>query len=135
VNRKIVRMYCTLAISSAVLCGVAGSSASAAVATTAPGQVYIVKTTLTNTAIVIPPDKFSKGLKYPRYPRGAAIQYKVTNKGTRPYSFEIWAGKTGVIAPGHTDTVLVNWNYRGNYTYETLYRGKPAGPHGHVTIF
>ena len=91
--------------------------------------------TLTNTAIVIPPDKFSKGLKYPRYPRGAAIQYKVINKGTRPYSEEIWDGKTTVIRPGHSDTILVNWNYRGVYLYKTLFNGKPAGPHGTVTIF
>jgi len=135
VIRKIVRICLMSAIAPAVLVGAIAQSAGAAQRTTAPGQVYIVKTTLTNTAIIIPKDKFDIGLKYPRYPRGAAIQYKVTNKGTRPYTFEIWAGKTGVIAPGHTDTVLVNWNYRGDFTYKTLYRGKPAGPHGYVTIF
>jgi hypothetical protein len=31
--------------------------------------------------------------------------------------------------------VLVNWNYRGMFNYETLYHGKPSGPHGFVTIF
>jgi hypothetical protein len=134
-NRKLVRSWFVLALSSAVLAAVAAQTALAASKTTTPGQVYIVKVTLTNTAIIIPKDKFDKGLKYPRYPRGAAIQYKVTNKGTRPYSVEIWAGKTQVIPPGHVDTILVNWNYRGVYHYESLYKGKPAGPHGTVTIF
>ena len=132
--RRTFRGLALVASSAALVAGLA-QVASAASKTTAPGQVYIVKTTLTNTAIIIPKDKFSVGLKYPRYPRGAAIQYKVTNKGTRPYSFEIWAGKTRVIPPGHTDTLLVNWNYRGTFTYKTLYNGKPAGPHGTVTIF
>jgi hypothetical protein len=133
-NQKLVRSCLVLAVASAVL-AVAAETAGAATKTTTPGQVYVVTMTLTNTAIVIPPDRFSKGLKYPRYPRGAAIQYKVINKGTRPYSEEIWAGKTTVIRPGHSDTILVNWNYRGVYPYKTLYKGKPAGPHGMVTIF
>ncbi len=134
-TQKNVRASLALAAAAAVLLGGVAQTASASSSTAAPGQVYIVKTTLTNTAIIIPPDKFDVGLKYPRYPRGAAIQYKVTNKGTRPYSVQIWAGTTRVISPGHTDTILLNWNYRGNYVYRTLYRGKPAGPHGYVTIF
>ena len=133
-NQKVVRT-CLVFIGSAALAASVVQSAVAASKTTTPGQVYIVKTTLTNTAIIIPKDKFSKGFKYPRYPRGAEIQYKVTNKGTRSYTFKVWDGKTGVIKPGRTDTVLVDWNYRGVYPYETLYRGKPAGPHGTVTIF
>jgi hypothetical protein len=134
-NGAIVRRSLALTLSSVALIGGIAQAASAASKTTAPGQVYIVKMTLTNTAIIIPPDKFSIGLKYPRYPRGAAIQYKVTNKGSKPYSVQIWAGTTAVIRPGHTDSILLNWNYRGNYLYRTLYRGKPAGPHGYVTIF
>lgn len=133
-HQKIVRT-CLVLLGSAALATAAVQTAAAASKTTTPGQVYIVKTTLTNTAIIIPKDKFDIGLKYPRYPRGAEIQYKVTNKGTRSYTFKVWDGKTGTIRPGHTDTVLVDWNYRGVYQYETLYRGKPAGPHGMVTIF
>jgi hypothetical protein len=28
----------------------------------------------------------------------------------------------------------VNWDYRGRFLYRTLYRGRPAGPHGSVTV-
>ena len=133
-NRQALRTLPLLAVSAVILGALAGS-VSAALKTTTPGQVYIVKVTLTNNAIVIPKDKFSVGLKYPRYPRGAVIQYRFTNKGSRPFSVRIWASKTGVISPGHSDSVLVDWNYRGMFNYETLYRGKPAGPHGFVTIF
>jgi hypothetical protein len=69
-------------------------------------------------------------------PRGAVIRYAVTNKGTRPYVFKMWETVTSAIKPhGGHDSFLVNWNYRGRYLYETLYRGKPAGPHGFITIF
>jgi hypothetical protein len=117
-----------------MLAGAFAASTNAAVQTTAPGQVYIVKMTVTDKTIQIAKDKFSIGDEA-RYPRGAAIQYKVTNKGTRPYSVKIWASTTGVIRPGRFDTVLVNWNYRGRFLYLSLYRGKPAGPKGYVTIF
>jgi hypothetical protein len=133
-NRHVVRALPLLA-AAAVLLGVLTEPVSAALKTTAPGTVYIIKVTLTNTAIVIPKDKFSVGLKYPRYPRGALIQYRFTNRGTRPYSVKMWVAKTGVISPGHSDSVLVDWNYRGMFKYETLYRGKPSGPHGFVSIF
>lgn len=110
-------------------------AANASVATTAPGQTYVVKMTLTNTAIIIPADKFSEGLKYPRYPRGGSIRYDVINHGSHPYSVKIWDQVTPIIAPNHSYPILLNWNYRGIYLYETLYHGKPLGPKGYVTIF
>jgi len=134
-KRYILRTCLAIAPSAALLALVFGQAASATVQTTAPGQTYVVKMTLTNTAIIIPADKFSKGLKYPQYPRGGAIRYDVINKGTRPYSVRIWSQVTPVIAPGHSYPVLLNWNYRGRFLYETLYKGKPFGPKGYVTIF
>ncbi|MDX6551785.1 MAG: hypothetical protein QOH74_273, partial [Gaiellales bacterium] len=85
--------------------------------------------------VAIPKDKFSKGLPYARYPRGAAIRYKIINSGTRPYSLRIWDVTTPPIRPGHFDSVLVNWNYRGTFRYASLYHGKPLGPHGRIKIF
>jgi hypothetical protein len=105
-------------------------------ATTTPGVVYVVKVTLTDKSIVIPKDKFSLHSPYPRYPRGAEIRYSITNKGTRPYSLKMWGSTTTVMkAHGGHDSILLNWWERGQFPYTTLYRGKPAGPHGFVTIF
>jgi hypothetical protein len=131
-SRKIVR-GCLVWL--AVLVGVAVAPAGAAVRTTVPGVVYVVNLTMTDKTVVIPKDKFSKGLAYARYPRGAVIRYKIINKGTRPYSLRMWDVTTPPIRPGHFDTVLVNWNYRGTFTYASLYHTKPLGPHGRVKIF
>jgi hypothetical protein len=118
----------------AALC--AGVNTSVAPATTTPGVIYVVKVTITNTAITIPKDKFSLHTKYPRLPRGAQIRYSVSNKGTRPVSFKMWATSTGVMkAKVGKDSFLINWNYRGKYLYEVLYKGKPTGLKGYVTIF
>jgi hypothetical protein len=132
--RSAVRACLVLAVVPICLLGLV-HPAVAAPRTTAPGQVYIVPVTLTDKAIIIPKDKFSKGRKFPRLPRAAAIQYRVTNKGSRPYVLQMWKSKTTVIKPGKVDTILLNWNFRGTYTYETLYHGKPFGPRGHITIF
>lgn len=110
--------------------------ASSAPATTVPGVIYPLKVTITNTSIVIQRDKFSLHTKYPRYPRGALIRYVITNKGTRPFRLKMWGTISNVMKPkGGKDSMLINWNYRGKYLYETLYKGKPAGPKGYITIF
>jgi hypothetical protein len=134
-SRQIARACVTWVMLSAVLAGGFPQPATAAVTTTVPGVVYVVRLTVTDTTVAIQKDKFSKGLKYARYPRGAVIRFKVLNKGTRPYSVKIWDAVTPAIRPGHFDTVLVNWNYRGSYRYASLYHGSPAGPHGRIKVF
>jgi hypothetical protein len=130
------RWLLTSALAAVCLVAFASALASAAPATTTPGVVYVVKVTLTNSSITIPKDKFSLHSPYPRLPRGAVIRYAITNKGTRAYTFKMWDTVTTVLKPhGGRDSFLVNWNYRGRYAYETLYHGKPAGPHGFVTVF
>jgi hypothetical protein len=109
--------------------------AGAAERTTTPGQVYVINVTVTDKAIVIPKDKFSKGHKYPRYPRGAAIQYRFKNAGKHTYKVRMWDKTTPLIRPGQVEPLLINWNYRGKYRYETLVGGKALGPFGIVTIF
>jgi hypothetical protein len=134
-KRQLVRACLACAASSAALVGGFAQSATAAVKTTLPGVVYIVKVDVTNATISIPPDKFSKGLKYSRLPRGSTIQYHVINRGTRPYAVRIWDKTTPVIAPGHMAPILVNWNYRGNFYYEKIFHGKPLAPRGRVKVF
>jgi len=102
--------------------------------TTAPGLLYIVKVTVTDTTIRMPRDRFTlHGIT--SYPRGALIRYTVTNLGTRPYTFEIWSAKTLPIRPKHHDSVLVAWNRRGTFVYRTLSGGRSAGPKGVIRIF
>ncbi|MDP9337053.1 MAG: hypothetical protein M3Q30_27580 [Actinomycetota bacterium] len=102
--------------------------------TTTPGVIYIVKVTLTDKTITIAKDKFTRN-GVSRLPRGAQIRYSVTNKGTRPYAWRVWGAATPVIKPGGRDSIFVNWQFRGTYRYELLFRGKPAGPKGHIVIF
>jgi hypothetical protein len=112
------------------------SAAGAAERTTTPGQVYVINVTLTDKAIVIPKDRFSKGHRYPRYPRGAAIQYRFKNATTHLTKVRMWDRTTPVIRPGQVEPLLINWNFRGRYRYETLGGGgKKLGPFGIVTIF
>lgn len=114
----------------------AGVYTSVAPATTTPGVIYVVKVTITNTAITIPKDKFSLHTKYPRLPRGAQIRYEILNKGTRPVSFKLWGSTTGVMkARVGKDAIFINWTYRGKFLYEVLYKGKPTGLKGYVTVF
>jgi hypothetical protein len=103
--------------------------------TTEPGVVYIVKVVLTDKKISIARDKFTTKTGVTRYPRGAIIRYAITNKGKRPYAWRVWGADTPVMKPGGHESILVNWHYRGTYSYELLFRGKPVGPRGQIIIF
>jgi hypothetical protein len=102
--------------------------------TTTPGVVYVIKIKVTDRSIVIPRDKFSIG-NVTRYPRGAVLQYRITNLGSKPYVFQIWGTTTAPIRPGKHDSFLINWNYRGSFHYGTLLHGKPTGHGGTIIIF
>lgn len=134
-NRLTRRVSLAVAVSLVAVLGAFSAVAAAAPSTTTPGQVYIVKVTLTDTAIVIPKDKFDLHRKYPRYPRGAAIQYQFKNTTKKPLALRIWDKTTPIIRPGKVEPLLINWNFRGTFVYETLRAGKPLGPKGTVTIF
>jgi hypothetical protein len=102
--------------------------------TTTPGIVYIVKVVVTDTKITIARDRFTRN-GVSRLPRGAQIRYSLTNKGTRPYAWRVWGASTPVMKPGGHESIFVNWQYRGTYRHELLFRGKPAGPKGRIVIF
>ena len=97
----------------------------AAFATTTPGVIYPVKVLITDTKITVAHDN---------YVHGAIILYRIQNRGTKPYTFEMWGARTAVIRPGKKDTMLVSWNYEGKFLYLSLFKGKPAGPKGFIRI-
>jgi len=102
--------------------------------TTTPGVIYVIKTPVDDEGIHIPKDKFTRnGIS--RYPRGALIRYEFVNKGTKPYAVRMWAADTVVMKPGRRAQMLVNWAYRGDYTYARIYKGHQLGPIGKVVIF
>ncbi|MDX6426433.1 MAG: hypothetical protein QOD52_1838 [Gaiellaceae bacterium] len=102
--------------------------------TTTPGVIYVIKTTVDDKGIHIPKDKFTRN-GVTRYPRGALIRYEFTNKGTKPYAVRIWASSTLVMKPGQKQARLVNWAYRGDYTYARIYKGHQISPIGTIIIF
>lgn len=114
-----------------IVVGVAGSS-HAARGTTVPGLLYVVNVTLTDNKIQLS-HKSDRSLT--KLPRGAYIRYAITNRGTRRYVFRIWATQSAPVRPGRKDSLVINWNYRGRFAYLMLFRGRPVGPKGYITIY
>lgn len=128
-------MKTTLAVSVALVAAIAVPAAvHARPQTTKPGVIYVIKTRVDDKGIHIPKDQFTRN-GVTRYPRGALIRYEFINKGTKPYAVRIWATETVVIKPGRTETRLVNWAYRGEYTYARIYKGHQISPIGKIIIF
>jgi hypothetical protein len=128
-------MKSMLAVSVALVAGVAVPAAvHARPQTTTPGVIYVVKTPVDDKGIHIPKDQFTRN-GVTRYPRGALIRYEFINKGTKPYAVHIWATRTVVIKPGRMEVRLVNWAYRGEYTYARVYKGHQISPIGKIIIF
>jgi hypothetical protein len=125
----------TLAVSVALVAAVAApATVVARPQTTTPGVIYVIKTTVDDKGIHIPKDKFTRN-GVTRYPRGALIRYEFTNKGTKPYAVRMWASETLVMKPGHKESRLVNWAYRGDYTYARIFKGHQISPIGRIIIF
>ncbi|HEX4679696.1 MAG TPA: hypothetical protein VH210_10900 [Gaiellaceae bacterium] len=124
-----------LAVSVALVAAIAVPAAvDARPQTTTPGVIYVIKTTVDDKGIHIPKDKFTRN-GVTRYPRGALIRYEFVNKGTKPYAVRIWATETLVMKPGRKDASLINWAYRGDYTYARIYKGHQIKPIGKIIIF
>lgn len=125
-----------LAVSVALVAAVAAVPATvvAQPQTTTPGVIYVLKTPVDDKGIHIPKDQFTRN-GVTRYPRGALIRYEFVNRGTKPYAVRIWASTTLVMKPGRKETLLVNWAYRGDYTYARISKGHQIGPIGKIIIF
>jgi hypothetical protein len=119
-------MKASIALAAALAALAGGPFASAERQTTHPGIVYTIPAVLTDKTIK---------LTHAQVPRGTMIRYTVVNGGSRPYAFQIWKSKTRSIPPKGRALVRVNWDYRGRFVYRTLYRGKPAGPQGSVSVY
>jgi hypothetical protein len=103
--------------------------------TTKPGVIYVLKVPVDDKGVHIPKDQFTRN-GVTRYPRGALIRYEFLNKGTKPYAVHMWGADTVVMKPkvGHA-TMLVNWQYRGDYHYWRILHGRRVPPVGTVIIF
>lgn len=110
------------------------TAATARPQTTEPGVIYVVKTPVDEKGIHIPKDQFTRN-GVTRYPRGALIRYEFTNKGKRPYAVRMWGQDTVVMKVGGHATMLVNWQYRGTYTYARVYKGHQLAPVRRIIIF
>ena len=136
---SIVSFSALAASSAAALALPALAAAAAGPQTTTPGVLYVIKTTMDDKRVVLARDRFNKtslaqkGIY--RYPRGAQIQFAITNKGSRPYALKMWETTSPVIRPGRREAMFINWQFRGKYRYVVLYHGKPAGPKGYIIIF
>jgi hypothetical protein len=126
----------TLALTAALLTvGVVAPAASPAhPQTTTPGVIYVLKTPVDEKGVHIPKDQFTRN-GVTRYPRGALIRYEFVNRGKRPYAVRIWGADTTVMKVGGHTALLVNWQYRGDYTYARLYKGHQIRPVGKIVIF
>jgi hypothetical protein len=103
--------------------------------TTKPGVIYVLQVPVDDKGIHIPRDQFTKN-GVSRYPRGALIRYEFTNKGSKPYAVHMWGADTVVMkARGGKAPMLVNWQYRGEYHYWRILKGKRLTPVGTVIIF
>jgi hypothetical protein len=129
VRRDVEEMKLALALALVLAAAIAmlggAHFASAERQTTQPTVLYTVPAVLTDNSIQ---------LTHTRVPRGAVIRYTIVNHGSRPYALQIWTGVTRPIPPKGRARLTVNWDYRGRFVYRTFYRGRPAGPHGAVTV-
>ena len=62
------------------------------------------------------PSEFHFTLSRKTVPRGA-VAFKVTNKGSLPHDFEVGGKKTGLLAPGKSQTLTVTFRKAGRYPY------------------
>jgi hypothetical protein len=124
-----VRAFTYIAALALALCIPAGVAV-AAPQTTAPGQVYTIKTTMLPSGVVMAKDRFTRKDGTPSWPRGASIRYSITNKTKKTLALKLWIAKTKPISPGGHVNVLINWIYRGRFLYQELDGKKLVGaPH------
>ena len=64
------------------------------------------------------------------------IRYEFTNKGTKAYAVHVWGVDSVLMKPhGGRASMLINWQYRGEYHYWRILKGKRLAPVGTVVIF
>jgi hypothetical protein len=139
----------------ALALGIAGS----ATATTAPGFVYSVTVTMTDSRLVLKHPTHSgligdtyiqkQGLSA-RFPRGAQIRFLFINRGSATYLPALHVATVQdypygrpqslvkarrVVAPGGHVELLVTFIYRGSYSLQELLHARPHGKAVPITIY
>jgi hypothetical protein len=137
-----VRMA-TLLVATSLGAGIAVFTASASTRTTQPVLAYKIQAVLTDKAVSI------KGHSSVTWPRGAVIQFIVTNRGTRPYKAQvkltgnyhfsqyeakITSLRSRLIPPSGQGTVRVFFYYRSTFALQALLDAKPHGKPAVITI-
>ena len=148
-GRRWTRIRYAAPVLAAVLCLAGVSGVAAAPQTTAPDVLTQVKVSITDASVRIARDKFTQG-SLARYPRGAIIDFVVTNRGTKPYNAELLLTgkhtftkyeikgtsiKSPPIPPGRTAHVRVNFYFRSTFAIRALLNGKEHGQHAPIRIF
>jgi uncharacterized cupredoxin-like copper-binding protein len=109
----------------AAVAAIAAPVALARPTTTEPGVLYKVRVTVTDTKITV---------GHSDYVRGAVIQYRIRNLGTKPHAFMIGDRETikgersPTIKPGGTGILLVVYQARGRYDFFSPLRYDRAKP-------
>jgi hypothetical protein len=125
----------TAAVAALALAAVIPAATQARPLTTKPGVIYVLKTPVDDKGVHIPKDQFTRN-GVSRYPRGALIRYEFVNRGAKPYAVHMWGADTVVMkARGGKASMLVNWQYRGEFHYWRILKGKRTTPVGTVIIF
>jgi hypothetical protein len=110
-------------------------------ATTAPGASATIPVTVTDSATKITPDKFTlkSAPNVARYPRGATIHFKITNKSSAAVTItlrlltklKVYGSKylkptesTKPIVPGGSAKLTATFAFRGDYELEVVRNGK-----------
>ena len=136
----------------AVLGSVVISGASAAPRTTEPAALTQVPVKITDKAVIIASDKYTRG-STARYPRGAIIDFVITNRGTHYYKarlaltshyvFSKYEQRAKTVTsnvaakPGGTIHLKVNFYFRSKFALQALLAGsgKTHGAAAPIVIF
>jgi hypothetical protein len=127
---QISKLVAVALVATCAMTGVAFGSQ----ATTAPGKVYTIKTTMLPHGVTIASDRFTHKDGTPSWPRGATIRYSITNRTTKTLALKLWIAKTKPIPPGGHVFVTINWIYRGRFLYQELDGKKLVGAAHYLVI-
>jgi hypothetical protein len=128
------------------------SGASAAPRTTEPAALTKVPVKITDKGVTIASDKYTRG-STARYPRGAIIDFEITNRGTRfykarlaltgNYTFSKYEQKARTVTsdvaakPGGTIHLKINFYFRSKFAMQALAAasGKAHGAAAPIVVF
>jgi hypothetical protein len=143
-GRGPLRKLGPIALLAALPISLAASLAGPAAGTTAPGTVVSVRAIMTDSKIVLVPKKpagqyVSANGGSATFPRGAIIDFQITNEGSKAYlpairiprALDVLGEKYftahKVAAPGGHVEFIVNFAFRGLFKMVELLHKKPEG--------